>query len=498
MSTGKTALLALAASLSAAALVFFLAREESSRALSREPGADGRSRVDPIPKPAPPSLAPSSKDEAGPLPKPGSTEPTPAPPSSAAPEEPRAPSDEEIERAERARLVARTKQEQNVFQNAKLVLPRVSPAAGVIGASPGEKALVILVVDPAGKPVTDALLLGKMSGKTFRRRTKDGGKATIEASDLGLETVAPAQVEVLHARFGRQGPVSITPERDPVRIELRSVPTGTVQGKIHGRPGDIPPSPVLTVVTRKGFATRIPASELKKWEPDGSFEAEVVPNAGYRVRASAPGFCPSEWARADVRNGAQATVDLVLVRAATFAGRVTLPQDLADHRRDLPLDIEVESDADKPGGGTRDLTRVLVGWDGAYSVGEVHPGWHRVRATDLLHVGPWASVEVAEGETIRELTLHVDPPGDFILLRGRVIDVEGGVADATIVTLGGVARTKEDGSFLMRLEEGMHSLSVAADGYDRLTYDPTVRIPPRKEGPPRYFVVGLSSSGGDF
>jgi len=217
----------------------------------------------------------------------------------------------------------------------------------------------------------------------------------------------------------------------------------------------------------------------------------------YRVRAQAGGFCPSEWVGAWVARGVTTPVDLVVERAAVLSGRVTLPPDLASGK-DVRLEIEVENGADKPGGATRELFPVVVTKDSYYSIGEVRPGWHRVRATDLRHMGPWDTLHVDEGEKVEELTLHVDPPGEFGLLRGRVIDLEGGIADALVVTPGAFARTKDDGTFFMRLDEGMHYLSVAADGYDRLPYEVPVRVPPPGSGLPAYVVIGLTASGVDF
>ncbi|MEZ0229668.1 MAG: carboxypeptidase-like regulatory domain-containing protein, partial [Planctomycetota bacterium] len=173
----------------------------------------------------------------------------------------------------------------------------------------------IALTDAQGRNVVGALVNAKAKGRKLRpRRTTKEGDVILDAVRV---SEVPLTFTVRDARWGKQHFVAPIHEHQQT-FKLDTPRRGTLMGSVRASDGTAPRGVVLSLIGRDGTITELEGDDVR-FEHDGTFTTPVVPD-GYQVRASAPGFCPSDWARTQVSLSVPGTVELVVLRASKISG----------------------------------------------------------------------------------------------------------------------------------------------------------------------------------
>jgi hypothetical protein len=292
-------------------------------------------------------------------------------------------------------------------------------------------------------------------GKLRPRRTLREGDVLL---DPAVPSDGPLEITVRHARWGKQHFMGRIAE-SPQVLHLETPRRGVLKGVLRATDGFAPKGCVISLIDSEGTISEI--DEDLAYSADGTFKVGVVPG-NYRVRASAPGFCPSDWARAVVALEAPAEVELIVLKASKIVGTITMPAG-----SDAPKQIDIELEAQTKDGPVSSVRKVGPDARGGYELKEIRPGWYRIRACDAQHDGSWATVQVVEGLPVENFTLFLDGERREAALGGVVRDTADQVLPGvTVWTRAHRVLTDDYGHFLLRLDPSQEgSVTIEKEGY---------------------------------
>lgn len=349
--------------------------------------------------------------------------------------------------------------------------PRARGRAGADEAGPAEKLIraYLLVLDPGDKPVSNVLVNARTARRRLRprRTTKDG---TVLLDGLPARE-GPLDITVRDARWGKQR-FTVRLDARQQTIKLRMPARAPLSGKVRTTSGEPPGHYVITLFGSDGTISELD-QDVERYE-DGSFVVQVVPDR-YRVRAGAPGFCPSDFERTRVAlNAAIQPVDLLLLHAGKISGTVVAPGGL---RESKTVDIELELQARD--GTLASFHKCRLGDDGHYEVADVRPGWYRARACDAKHDGTWTTYQVVEGGLIENATLFLDGERREPAFEGVVRDdADQPLPEVLVASRSKRVITDDTGRFLLRMgSDGSDPIEFTKEGYE-----PERRTPTREPG----------------
>jgi len=231
-------------------------------------------------------------------------------------------------------------------------------------------------------------------------------------------------------------------------IRVVVVPCAAIEGRVvdpNGRP--VAGALVRGLPPVKGADFEIPARNLKcrtATAPDGRFRLEdLLPDAAYELRATAPGHLPATARVPPVPSGETAEAEIVLALGPSGPPEETVVQEIAPGLT-IGGRVLLADGTPVPHGRltTRPRHSSPIGAGGAFLVPGHAPGRYRVEAEALVddrrHVG---AVEVEAGDVEVEIVLAPEPererhgPGFEV----RILDPEGRPvpwADLVCVDLG--------------------------------------------------------------
>lgn len=358
-------------------------------------------------------------------------------------------------------------------EGGQVVGPSSPPRIGDAGAAEKPVRAHVTLLDARGRRAAGVLVNARAKQRKLRP------KRTVKDGSVILDPVGPREAPLLFtvrdARWGKQHFAARIEEREQT-FRLDTPRRGALVGTLRATDGSAVPGAVIALIDSEGTITEL--DEDVAFAADGSFKTAIVPGE-YRVRASAPGFCPSEWARATVGLTVPVAVELVVLRASTISGALVAPGSEPARRT---IDIELETQSAE--GPTSSMQKVRTDDRGEYALKEIRPGWYRIRACDDKHEGTWATVQVVEGVPVENCTIVLDGERREPAVEGVVRDTaETPLPQVTVWARSRRTLTDDYGRFVLRLDptERQSALRIQKEGYD--TEDLIVEVPSPGEAP---------------
>jgi hypothetical protein len=263
------------------------------------------------------------------------------------------------------------------------------------------------VVDAEGEPIADVRLVAEQE-VADRGSLHPRPQAMSEPDgSFVLSPVDPGTHRVTATRDGLASTTVNGVEAGTTRL-LITLETGhVIRGRVVDDAGEPAAAATVRVVRRKGVQEQVVAA-LSVLDTGGAFEVPVLEEGNYEIRASAPGFAPSEVVRVAVPGAGE--VVLHLAAGGRIHGRVTSKgsgEGLALARVSLGSAYRAVSSL-LPG-----LTSTICNSEGNFELAGVPAGRHSLTAAAFRHdLRTLSGIEVEDGGEAGPLAVVLEPSGD--------------------------------------------------------------------------------------
>jgi hypothetical protein len=263
------------------------------------------------------------------------------------------------------------------------------------------------VVDIEGEPVQDVRLVAEHEAADRASLHPQPQAMSEPDGSFVLSPVDPGTHRVTATRDGLASSTTSGVEAGTTGL-LVTLETGhVIRGRVVDDAGEPVGAATVRVVRRQGVQERVVAA-LSVLDPRGAFEVPVVEKGNYEIRASAPGFAPSDVVRTTVPGAGE--VVLHLKTGGRIHGRVTSEgsgEGIALARVSLGATYQAVSSL-LPG-----LTSTICDADGEFELTGVPPGRHSVTAAAFRHdLRTLSGIEVEDGGEAGPLAVVLRPSGD--------------------------------------------------------------------------------------
>lgn len=326
-----------------------------------------------------------------------------------------------------------------------------------------------IVLDGKSAPVAGAEVEFTSAGGSLLGRawTDQTGKATSDRAN------GDVLVRARHPRFGQPATGHVKPGFE-VTLRFAEGPDGgsQIMGYVHDPDGPVK-DPVVHLQDENSVETSVSGAGLQL-DGIGNFKIDVTPGK-YTVWVTAKGWADSDKSYATANAGSPFQgMDFLLFKCGRLAGKVALPPDLANGR-DMPdvcFSLEcVTGTKENPRTTPREVTLHLDP-GGMFVIDDCEAGQYRIRAAlanDPSRVGTWVNCQLNPGGRLDGLVLPVE--GGKISVIGLVRDPGGQPVEGATVTIPGTTikmSTDRQGRFeVYELDPGKRDIYAEKQGFVR-------------------------------